>query len=51
MWPGKTYDVGDVVTAGGSAWYCGSPTTDAPAQSPDWQLMVKRGRDARESGR
>ena len=45
---GKTYDVGDVVTHGGSAWYCGSPTTDAPAQSPAWQLMVKRGRDVRE---
>jgi hypothetical protein len=44
---GKTYDVGDVVTHGGSAWYCGAPTTDAPAQSPAWQLMVKRGRDAR----
>ena len=44
---GKPYDVGDVVTHGGSAWYCGSPTTDAPAQSPAWQLMVKRGRDAR----
>jgi hypothetical protein len=45
---GKTYDVGDLVTAGGSAWYCGRTTTGDPGKSPDWQLMVKRGRDARE---
>lgn len=44
---GKTYDVGDLVTAGGSAWYCGRTTTAAPGTSGDWQLMVKRGRDAR----
>jgi hypothetical protein len=44
---GKTYDVGDLVTAGGSAWYCGRSTTAAPGSSTDWQLMVKRGRDAR----
>jgi len=44
---GKTYDVGDLVTAGGSAWYCGRTTTGDPGRSPDWQLMVKRGRDAR----
>jgi hypothetical protein len=45
---GKTYDVGDLVTAGGSAWYCGRTTTGDPGKSADWQLMVKRGRDARE---
>jgi hypothetical protein len=44
---GKTYDMGDLVTAGGSAWYCSRTTTGAPGTSPDWQLMVKRGRDAR----
>jgi len=44
---GKTYDTGDVVTAAGSAWYCSRTTTGAPGSSPDWQLMVKRGRDAR----
>jgi len=44
---GKTYDVGDLVTAGGSAWYCGRTTEGVPGKSPDWQLMVKRGRDAR----
>ena len=30
---GKTYDVGDLVTAGGSAWYCGKATTTAPGSS------------------
>jgi len=45
---GKTYDVGDLVTAGGSAWYCGRTTDGTPGKSADWQLMVKRGRDARE---
>jgi len=45
--PGKTYDVGDLVTAGGSAWYCGRTTTGIPGKSPDWQLMVKRGREDR----
>ena len=44
---GKSYDVGDLVTAGGSAWYCGHATTTTPGSSSDWQLMVKRGRDAR----
>jgi hypothetical protein len=44
---GMPYDVGDIVTAGGSAWYCGRPTTEVPGHSPDWQLMVKRGRAAR----
>ena len=44
---GKPYAVGDVVTHGGSAWYCGHETSDAPGASPEWQLMVKRGRDAR----
>jgi len=46
--PGKTYDPGDIVSAGGSAWYCGRTTTTAPATTaPDWTLMVRRGRDAR----
>lgn len=48
---GKSYDAGDVVTHGGSAWYCGRSTTGAPGASPDWQLMVKRGRDAARGDR
>ena len=44
---GKTYGLGDLVTAGGSAWHCGRDTTASPGSSSDWTLMVKRGRDAR----
>ena len=43
--PGQAYAPGDLVTAGGSAWYCHAATTAAPGAGPDWQLMVKRGRD------
>lgn len=45
---GKAYDEGDLVTAGGSAWYCRTTTTNAPGNSGDWLLMVKRGRDAKD---
>jgi hypothetical protein len=48
---GKAYDTGDLVTAGGSAWYCLRTTTGAPGNSGDWVLMVKRGRDARTTDR
>lgn len=48
---GKTYDTGDLVTAGGSAFFCHRTTTAAPGASGDWSLMVKRGRDARERDR
>lgn len=48
---GKTYDQGDLVTAGGSAWYCRTTTTTAPATSGDWSLMVKAGRDVGRNAR
>jgi len=49
---GKTYDTGDLVTAGGSAWYCNRTTTTGPGDGrPDWTLMVKHGRDLRDPGR
>jgi hypothetical protein len=51
---GKTYQPGDVVTFGGSAWYCKRETTLKPGavgpgpQSKDfWTLMVKEGREGR----
>jgi hypothetical protein len=44
---GKTYDAGDLVTDDGSVFYCAKTTTAKPGTSHDWQLMVKRGRDAR----
>lgn len=39
---------GDAVTFGGSLWICRADTTTAkPGVSADWQLAVKKGRDAR----
>jgi hypothetical protein len=47
----KSYDAGDVVTHAGSAWIALQATRakpgDAGQASRSWQLMVKRGRDAR----
>jgi len=44
----QDYSKGSVVTHSGSAWIA---LTDIPGgipgHTPDWQLMVKRGRDAR----
>ena len=49
---GRTYDAGDLVTAGGSAWHCNGMTTTAPGDGrPDWTLMVKHGRDLRDPAR
>jgi hypothetical protein len=53
--PGHTYNAGDIVTHGGSAWHCGRPTTTKPDTAEGaafWKLMVKRGdrgRDVREA--
>ena len=46
---GKTYDVGDLVTDHGSLFYCCTTTTARPESSPDWKLMVKRGRDGKDA--
>lgn len=44
---GQPYVVGDVVTRGGSAWYCHTATTSTPGDDGSgWVLMVKHGRDA-----
>lgn len=40
------YERGAVVTHQGSAWIALTETGDEPGTSGDWQLMVKRGRDA-----
>lgn len=46
---GKSYDIGDVVTWGGSQWHCQSATTAKPGEgSKDWVLVVKRGRDGKD---
>ena len=44
---GKTYDAGDLATDDGSVFYCARTTSARPGTSHDWQLMVKRGKDAR----
>lgn len=46
---GKSYDVGDVVTWGGSTWHCKTATSTKPGEgSAAWVLIVKRGRDGRD---
>ena len=42
-----TYNRGDVLTHSGSAWICLRKTNEAPGNCSSWQLMVKKGRDAR----
>ena len=45
----STYAVGDLVTYDGSIWHCQTPTIGhKPGTSPDWRLIVKRGRDGRD---
>ena len=46
---GKSYDPGDVVTWGGSAWHANEPTVSKPGESAKaWTLVVKRGRDGKD---
>lgn len=49
VWREGEYELGDVVTWGGSAWHCQQQTKDKPGTSAAWRLMVKegaRGKDA-----
>lgn len=47
---GKTYDLGDLVTWGGSSWHCNEATTTRPGEGAHaWTLMVKRGRDGKDA--
>jgi len=49
VWAAGTYEAGDMVTWSGGTWHCGAPETTAkPGDSPDWVLMVKRGRDGKD---
>jgi integrin beta 3 len=46
---GETYRPGDLVTKGGSLWYCDTKTADPPGDGkPGWTLAAKRGRDGRD---
>lgn len=45
---GKSYDVGELVTWGGSMWHCNEATETKPGDgSKSWTLAVKRGRDGK----
>jgi hypothetical protein len=49
--PAEQYEVGDMVTFGGSMWSCTADTNSRPATeegSQFWKLCVKRGRDGRD---
>lgn len=49
---GTAYEPGDVIRHGGSAWHCAAPTSRPPsieAGGPEWQLMVRRGRDGKRA--
>lgn len=46
---GEIYDVGNMVTSGGSLWHCDQLTKDRPGDgNPAWTLAVKRGRDGKD---
>jgi hypothetical protein len=48
--PAKSYEQCDVVTFGGSHWYCNAevPTTKPGSGSKEWTLSVKCGRDGKD---
>lgn len=43
---GQAYEIGDMVTWGGSLWHCDKDTTSKP-DGEDWTLCVKKGRDGK----
>ncbi len=46
---GRKYELGDMVTWGGSIWHCNkSDTKSKPGDNSDWTLAAKRGRDGKE---
>ena len=44
---GESYRRHNFCTYDGSIWVCLRDTAAKPGQSPDWQLAVQKGRDAR----
>jgi integrin beta 3 len=44
---GKSYEVGDGVTYGGSFWIAQDETQTKPGESSAWRLAVKQGREGR----
>ncbi len=45
--PSETYTRGQLATWGGSVYLAKADTTSKPGESVDWQMIVKRGADAR----
>jgi len=49
---GEVYDVGSLVTCGGSLWHCDRLTKAKPGEAADcWTLAVKKGRDGKDATR
>jgi integrin beta 3 len=50
VWEPGEYEMGDMVTWGGSIWHAGKDTSDKP-DAPDsgWKLAVKKGRDGKNA--
>lgn len=44
---GEWYTKGDLVTWGGSLWYCCEDTDTKPGESSAWKLAAKKGRDGK----
>ena len=45
---GRTYEIGDVTTWGGSSWACVERTEERPGEgAKGWTLAVKKGRDTK----
>jgi multidrug efflux pump subunit AcrA (membrane-fusion protein) len=44
---GANYQRGELVTASGSLFLCLKSTEAAPAESPDWKMVAKRGRNGK----
>ncbi len=47
VWKEAEYDEGDVVTFDGSTWHAKQPTSERPGVSADWQMVTRKGRDAK----
>mgnify|MGYP003477076738 CR=1 FL=1 len=47
--PGEAYEKGDAVTHGGNYWVANVDTKASPGTSPDWRLVVRRGKDGKDA--
>ena len=50
VWRAGVYDIGDMVTFGGSLWHCNESGEDKPGDaSKSWTLCAKKGRDGKNA--